>query len=83
MQLGKKHVILQCDLLKLSTMKKIALSLILAAFSMTAFSQSIQLFYNNEEVADTLNITIDRLNDESTVWLSVKNNCAQDSLYHP
>ena len=62
-------------------MKKIALSLILAAFSMTAFSQSIQLFYNNEEVADTLNITIDRLNDESTVWLSVKNNCAQDSLY--
>lgn len=61
-------------------MKKIALSLILAAFSMTAFSQSIQLFYNNDAVGDTLNITIDRLNDESTIWLSVKNNTS-DSLY--
>ena len=61
-------------------MKKIALSLILAVFSMTAFSQSIQLFYNNEEASDTLNIFIDRLNDESTIWISVKNNTS-DSLY--
>ena len=47
---------------------------------MTAFSQSIQLFYDNDAVGDTLNITIDRMNDENTIWLSVKNNTS-DSLY--
>ncbi len=47
---------------------------------MTAFSQSIQLFYDNDAVGDTLNISIDRMNDESTIWLSVKNNTS-DSLY--
>lgn len=61
-------------------MKKIALSLILAVFSMTAFSQSIQLFYNNDAVADTLNIAIDRMDNETTIWLSVKNNTS-DSLF--
>ena len=55
-------------------MKKIALSLLLAVFSMTAFSQSIQLFYNNEEVSDTLNLNIENLDDDNTIWLSVKNN---------
>ena len=47
---------------------------------MTAFSQSIQLFYNNEEAGDTINVFIDRLNDESTIWVSVKNN-TNDSLF--
>ena len=61
-------------------MKKIALSLLLAVFSMTAFSQSIQLFYNNEEVSDTLNLNIENLDDDNIIWLSVKNN-TNDSLF--
>lgn len=78
---SKKHVPLQHEILNFTTMKKVALSLLLSVFSVTAFSQSIQLFYNNEEVTDTLNISVNRLNDENTIWLSVKNNTAQDSLY--
>ena len=61
-------------------MKKIALSILLAMFVSDSFSQSIKLFYEGEEVGDTLNISIERINDESTFWLSVKNNTS-DSLY--
>lgn len=64
----------------LTTMKKLALSLILAVFTMTAFSQSIQLFYNNEEVTDTLNLNMENFDDDNTIWLSVKNN-TNDSLF--
>lgn len=76
----KKHVILQREILKLITMKKIALTIILALFATASFSQSIKLFYEAEEVGDTLNLFIERMNDESTIWLSVKNNTS-DSLY--
>ena len=61
-------------------MKKIALTILLALFATASFSQSIKLFYEAEEVGDTLNISIERINDESTFWLSVKNNTS-DSLY--
>lgn len=61
-------------------MKKIALTILLALFATASFSQSIKLFYEGEEVSDTLNISVDRINDESTFWLSVKNNTS-DSLY--
>ena len=61
-------------------MKKLAILLILMTFSMVAFSQSIKLFYNDELLGDTLNINSLRLNDESTIWVSVQNNTA-DSLF--
>ena len=76
----KKHVILHREKIKLKTMKKIALTILLALFATASFSQSIKLFYEGEEVSDTLNIFVNRINDESTFWLSVKNN-ASDSLY--
>lgn len=61
-------------------MKKIALTILLALFATTSFSQSIKLFYEGEEAGDTLNIFVTRLDNESTFWLSVKNNTS-DSLY--
>ena len=61
-------------------MKKIALTILLALFATASFSQSIKLFYESEDAGDTLNIPVERINDESTFWLSVKNNTS-DSLY--
>ena len=61
-------------------MKKIALTILLALFATASFSQSIKLFYEADEVGDTLNVFIERINDESTIWLSVMNNTS-DSLY--
>lgn len=61
-------------------MKKSAIFLILMVFSMMAFSQSIKLFYNNEQLGDTLNVTNLRLNDENNVNINVQNN-TNDSLY--
>ena len=61
-------------------MKKIALTILLALFATASFSQSIKLFYEAEEVGDTFNVFIERINDENTIWLSVMNNTS-DSLY--
>ncbi len=57
-------------------MKKIALILLLAVFSMTAFSQSISLLYNGEPVSDTLNVYPRFADDDNTFGIIVHNNSA-------
>lgn len=61
-------------------MKKLALFLFASIVTMTAFSQSIKLYFNGEPCGDTLNYTVGRMYDDNTVVIGVMNN-TNDSLF--
>ena len=61
-------------------MKKLVLSILAMAFTMTAFSQGINLLYHNAPVGDTLNFYCTNMEDENQLDLIVQNNTS-DSVY--
>lgn len=76
----KKTCTFAAVILKSTTMKKLALFLLVSVVTMTAFSQSIKLYYEGQPCGETLNISGFRPGDENTFHIAVMNN-TNDSLF--
>lgn len=61
-------------------MKKLVLFLLASVVTMTAFSQSIKLYFEGEQCGETLNFTVDKMYDDNTLVIGVMNN-TNDSLF--